>query len=102
MKRAFAIAAVGFMGTVLASPAQASDSCETFICMAGKVAGSGGGSSCAPSVSDFFSIVVYGSYGQMLTGQTADKRRDHLNSCQGADPEMVSSIISEFGRTAGL
>lgn len=102
MKRSLVIASIVVAVGFVAPQAQAKNACESYLCMAGEVMGGSGGSACSSSIKDFFSIVVFGSTGQMLTGHTADKRRDFLNQCGSADPSIVSKIISKYGRTLGL
>ena len=92
-------AVVAISAGAIATPAIAKDPCQSFICMAGMVAGSQAGG-CSQGISDFFSINVF-KRGSFRGGPTADARRDFLNQCPGtqepANQAQVSAIISKFG-----
>jgi hypothetical protein len=63
------------------SAAQASNPCETLLCMAGKIQGKSGGSNCSQPISDYFSIIKFGKRGRFSPGKTAVARLSFLNSC---------------------
>jgi len=70
-----------FLVLVAALPACAG-SCETLLCMAGKLQGQGGGSDCTQPVADYFSIIEYGKHWRFDPGATAAARLGYLNTCQ--------------------
>ena len=75
----------------------ADDACEVVLCMYGKMTGNGGGSECHPAERFFFRIVKKNKHG-FLPSHTADARKAFLLECESADPEIISQIISKFGR----
>lgn len=78
------------------SNASASDACETFLCMAGKVEGGDGGSECISPERAFFNIVRF-HHGNFSSGRTSDARKSFLSGCEGADPDLIDKIINAFG-----
>jgi hypothetical protein len=85
------------LGVSVAVSAQAS-SCDTLMCMAGKVNGQSGGDSCNQPIKDFFSIKKY-HHGHLDLGPTSDARRQFLNDCPGSQQNAsnIDGIISQFG-----
>jgi hypothetical protein len=57
------------------------DSCQTLLCMAGKLQGQAGGSDCDASINDYFRILVYGRHDKFDASGTAAARLNYLNSC---------------------
>jgi hypothetical protein len=85
------------LGVSMAAPAWAS-SCDTLMCMAGKVQGNAGGSDCDQEIKDFFAIKRY-HHGHLDLGPTSDARRQFLDQCPGSQQNAnnVDEIISRFG-----
>jgi hypothetical protein len=86
-----------FIASLLSSPAMAAEPCEVVLCMYGKATGNGGGKECRSAERSFFNIVKKNKHG-FLPSHTADARKAFLLECQSADTEIVSQIISKFGR----
>jgi hypothetical protein len=84
----------------LFSPAMAADACEVVLCMYGKTTGNSGGDECHAAERSFFTIVKKNKHG-FLPDHTADARESFLLECDSADPEIISQIISKFGRVRG-
>lgn len=84
----------------LAMTASASaSSCDTVVCMAGKVQGQSGGNDCDQAIKDFFAIKRY-HHGHLDLGPTSDARRQFLDQCPDSQKQNSSSIdeiISRFG-----
>ena len=95
-------AALALLVITLSSPAAfAADPCATVLCMAGKVMGKSGGSSCSGPESAFFSILEFDPKG-IDWKATVKARRSFLKRCSSPDPQgWVSKIISQFGRSRG-
>lgn len=64
-----------------ASTAHAGNSCESVLCMVGKLQGQDGGADCAGPVADYFNIVAFGKHGSFSPSKTANARLNYLNSC---------------------
>jgi hypothetical protein len=74
-------------------------SCDTLICMAGKVQGQSGGDDCNQAIKDFFSIKKY-HHGHLDLGPTSDARRQFLDQCPDSQQQNagnVDQVISQFG-----
>lgn len=104
--KAVVIVSALLLGSLTSLAAQARDPCKALACMSG-MAGIAGGSQageCAVPTSEFFAIIVTRK-GKFKPGDTAQKRRDYLNSCPGSDatsdggsnPTAVDTIIAKFG-----
>jgi len=85
------------IASLLSSSAIAADPCEVVLCMYGKTTGNGGENECRSAERTFFNIVKKNKHG-FLPSHTADARKAFLLECQSADTEIVSQIISKFGR----
>jgi hypothetical protein len=85
-------------GMIHAPQAQAKDSCATVLCMFGMLEGAGVSSACKGPIEDYFSIIKFGSHGQMLTGHTNSAREKFTGSCSSASPDVLSKINSKYGR----
>jgi hypothetical protein len=86
------------IGTMLAaSEAQASNPCETLICMAGMLEGQSGGSACEGPISDYFSIIEYGKHWRFSPGATVAARLNFLNSCGAGVGDWPSQINAVYG-----
>jgi hypothetical protein len=79
-----------FIASLLSSPAMAAEPCEVVLCMYGKATGNVGGKECRSAERSFFNIVKMNKNGFA--------RKAFLLECQSADTEIVSQIISKFGR----
>jgi hypothetical protein len=88
------------IASLLSSPAMAADACEVVLCMYGKTTGNVGGNECRSAERSFFAIVKKNKHG-FLPSHTADARKEFLLECKSADPEIISQIISKFGRMRG-
>jgi hypothetical protein len=97
MKKALSSVLVALLGASVTAPALAS-SCDTLVCMAGKVQGQLGGNDCNQPIKDFFSIKKY-HHGHLDLGPTSDARREFLNQCPGSQQNAsnINGIISQFG-----
>ncbi|MFP3558193.1 TrbM/KikA/MpfK family conjugal transfer protein [Paraburkholderia sp. SIMBA_049] len=98
MKKALSPLLALLLGLSVTASASAS-SCDTVICMAGKVQGQSGGSDCNQAIKDFFSIKRY-HHGHLDLGPTSDARRQFLDQCpdsQKQNSSSVDEIISRFG-----
>lgn len=91
-----AIAIVG--ASFVSTPVYAKDSCASVLCLYGMFTGSGGGSACKKPLEDYFSIIKFGSFGQVLTGHTHSARGDYLSSCGDADSSTVKKVNDKYGR----
>lgn len=78
------------------SVSEAKDPCESVICLAGKLQGGSGGSSCSGPISDYFSIVKF-KKGRFKENWTKSARGAYLNSCAGAPPNLTSQINESYG-----
>jgi len=86
------------MAIVCVARAAHANSCDTLLCMAGKLQGQGGGSECNQPVADYFNIVEYGKHWRFNPGATAAARLNFLNSCQAAgDSAWPGKINAVFG-----
>lgn len=97
MKKALSPLLALLLGLSMTGPAWAS-SCDTLMCMAGKVNGQSGGDDCNQPIKDFFSIKKY-HHGHLDLGPTSDARRQFLNDCPGSQQNAsnIDGIISQFG-----
>ncbi len=68
--------------------------CETLLCMAGKLQGQSGGSSCSQPISDYFSIIQYGKHWRFSPSKTAAARLSYLNSCPSAGSANLPMLIN--------
>ena len=83
---------------VLIASAAYADSCETLLCMAGKLQGQSGGNSCTGPIADYFNILVFGRHHSFNPGNTATARLNYLNSCP--DPgagDLPAKINAVYG-----
>jgi hypothetical protein len=80
---------------LITSEAEASNPCETLLCMAGKLEGKSGGSACSQPISDYFSIIRYGKRWRFSPAATAAARLSFLNGCAspgvGDWPTMINA-----------
>ena len=91
MLRALLIIALLSVSTM----AYAADSCESLLCMAGKLQGQAGGSDCNGPIGDYFSILKFGKRGRFDPGKTAAARLSFLTSCPsnvGDWPEQINAV----------
>lgn len=98
MKKALSPLLALLLGLSVTAGAWAS-SCDTVICMAGKVQGQSGGDDCNQAIKDFFSIKRY-HHGHLDLGPTSDARRQFLDQCPDSQQKNASNldqIISLFG-----
>ncbi|BCZ85741.1 hypothetical protein PTKU64_94160 (plasmid) [Paraburkholderia terrae] len=97
MKKALSFLLAILLGLSATTVASAS-SCESLICMAGKVQGQSGGDDCNQAIKDFFSIKRY-HHGHLDLGPTSDARRQFLDQCPGSQQNAGSldEIMSQFG-----
>lgn len=97
MKKALSTVLMVLLGASMTAPALAS-SCDTLVCMAGKVRGQSGGDDCNQPIKDFFSIKKY-HHGHLDLGPTSDARREFLTQCPGSqqNASSIDGIISQFG-----
>lgn len=85
---------------VCAAPyAQAKDSCETVLCMWGKLKGEFS-VECEPAVQDYFDIVKR-KHGKIKWSSTSNARLQFLNSCPTADGGATKKINDKFGKARG-
>lgn len=82
--------------TLLTNTAIANDdtnpACAMVICLSA----TGGGEACQDAKDQFFDIVVK-KHGKIKIGRTIAKRKDKLNSCDGAETSDVERIIARYG-----
>jgi hypothetical protein len=97
MKKALSSLLALLLGLSITAPSWAS-SCDTLMCMAGKLQGQSGGDDCNQPIKDFFSIKKY-HHGHLDLGPTSDARRQFLNDCPGSQQNAsnIDGIISQFG-----
>lgn len=97
MKQVLSVVLMAVLGVSVATPTWAS-SCDTLICMAGKVHGQTGGGDCDQPIKDFFAIKRY-HHGHLDLGPTSDARRQFLDQCPGSQQNAsnIDGIISQFG-----
>ena len=89
--------------TVAASPAYASDPCQTLLCMAGKLQGQSGGGDCDTPIGDYFSIVKFGKHGRFNASGTASARLSFLNSCSAPGVgDWPNQINAAYGTMQSL
>lgn len=71
-------------------------SCETLLCMAGKLAGQSGGSACSAPISDYFNIIKFGKHWKFSPSSTAAARLNFLNGCAspgiGNLPAQINAV----------
>jgi hypothetical protein len=79
--------------TFTASAAYANP-CESLLCMAGKLHGQSGGSSCSQPISDYFSIIKYGKRWRFSPSKTAAARFNYLNNCSTAGVGNLPTLIN--------
>ena len=82
----------------LTAVADPQDPCTIAFCMGGKVTGNSGGDDCEAAEGNFFKIVEKGKHGSFRPDATAKSRLKKLNECNKAPADMISGIISKFGR----
>lgn len=80
--------------------ANASDACESVLCLYGKATGNSGGSDCKSAEKDFFNILKK-KKGSIRWNKTFDARKEFLNQCSSASPADISKIMSKFGKVKG-
>lgn len=90
--------ATALAGDNLEEAADPQDPCTIAFCMGGKLTGNSGGSDCDAAEKNFFKIVEKGKHGAFRPDATAKSRLKKLNQCPSAGADMISSIISKFGR----
>ncbi|MDR5781243.1 TrbM/KikA/MpfK family conjugal transfer protein [Caballeronia sp. LZ065] len=97
MKKALSVVLTVLLGVSVTELASAS-SCDSLMCMAGKVQGQSGGGGCDQPIKDFFSIKRY-HHGHLDLGPTSDARRQFLDQCPGSqqNASSIDGIISQFG-----
>lgn len=72
--------------------------CESLLCMAGKLQGESGGSSCSQPISDYFSIISYGKHWRFSPNKTAAARFNYLNGCSMAGAaNLLMRINAVYG-----
>lgn len=83
------------------APAQAKDSCDTVLCMAGMLQGSGVVSGCKGFVQDYFDIIKLNSHGGISLNKTFNARGQFLNKCTTAGnwPQIINK---QYGRQLGF
>jgi hypothetical protein len=92
------VSALAMVGAAcVASPAHASDACETVLCMAGMLLGSGGGDECTRAIEDYFSIISYHN-GHIDYTATPKNRLSFLQGCSSEDG-WASTINNAYGST---
>lgn len=101
MKRIAIAAGLLCLSAGFSVPSFAADPCEVVLCMYGKVTGNSGGSECRSAEKAFFSINSFKKHHRFNPNKTADMRKDFLGECKAADPEVISKIVSKFGRVRG-
>ena len=86
---------------LFAAPVQAKDSCNTVLCMAGMLQGSGIVSGCKGFVQDYFDIIKFNSHGGISLNKTFSARGQFLNKCTTAGnwPQMINN---QYGRQLGF
>jgi hypothetical protein len=88
---------LSIIGVLVASAAYA-DSCQTLLCMAGKLQGQSGGGSCTQPIADYFNIHVFGKHDSFNPGATASARHDYLNSCPDSGAgDLPAQINAAYG-----
>lgn len=73
------------------------DPCVMVTCLSGKLTGDSGGDDCDAAEGNFFKIVEK-KHGDFLPDHTAQSRLKKLNQCASAPGDIVTKIISKFGR----
>ena len=98
MKKLLAFSMLMFLFVM---PAQAKDSCNTVLCMAGMLQGAGVVSGCKGSVQDYFDIIRFNSHGGISLNKTFYARGQFLGKCATAGnwPQMINS---QYGRQLGF
>ena len=89
------ILSIGAM--LAASEAQASNPCETLLCMAGMLEGQSGGSACEGPISDYFSIIRYGKHWRFSPSATFAARLSFLNSYGSGVGDWPMMINAAYG-----
>ena len=99
MTNARSVVLMMLLGVSVTVPAWAT-SCDTLMCMAGKVQGQSGGGDCDQPIKDFFAIKRF-HHGHLDLGPTSDARRQFLDQCPGSqqNASTIDEIISQFGTT---
>lgn len=77
------------------------DACGAVLCLAGELAGSGGGAACKGYITQYFAI-QYWKKGRFKPNPTAAARLDFLGQCKSADSDTINSVSEAFGRQLGL
>lgn len=80
-----------------ANVANASNPCETLLCMAGKLEGQSGGGACSGPIADYFNIIKYGKHWRFSPSSTAAARLNFLNGCGGDVGNWPSQINAVYG-----
>lgn len=94
------LAATMFSTLLLAAvPAQATDACETVLCMWGKLKGASQ-SECSSAEKAYFKIIKK-KKGKIKWSRTASARQDFLDSCPSADSGATKKINDKFGKVRG-
>ena len=79
------------------SAANASNPCETLLCMAGKLEGQSGGSACSGPIADYFNIIEYGKHWRFSPSSTAAARLNFLKGCGGEVGDWPAMINAAYG-----
>ena len=98
MKKLLAFSMLMFLFVM---PAQAKDSCNTVLCMAGMLQGSGVVSGCKGFVQDYFAIIKLNNHGGISLNKTFSARGKFLGKCTTAGnwPHMINN---QYGRQLGF
>ncbi len=91
---------VAFLSLVLtfAVGAANAEPCETLLCMAGKLHGQSGGSSCNGPIKDYFNIIKFKKHGKFSPSATAAARLSFLNRCPAPGiGDLPSQINAVYG-----
>lgn len=84
---------------VIPQTAAAKDSCETVLCMWGKLNGEVD-PQCEPPIQDYFDIIKR-KHGKIKWSTTSDARQKYLNDCGAADRTKTKAINDVYGRSRG-
>ncbi|WP_233890047.1 TrbM/KikA/MpfK family conjugal transfer protein [Paraburkholderia flagellata] len=98
MKRVIATLVIAASGIVVDTSAHASDACQTILCLAGMLSGSGGGSSCDSAVADYFNIVPT-RHGHPDLSAMPKQRLAFLNQCTSDVGTWKTDINNAYGQT---
>ncbi|CDH24128.1 TrbM/KikA/MpfK family conjugal transfer protein [Xenorhabdus bovienii] len=85
------------LGDIVSEPVNNSDPCTVVLCMYGK-ATDNSSSECSGAERKFFSIIKK-KHGAFNPSRTFNARQSFLNGCPAATADVISKIMSKYGRT---